>query len=77
MSAYNFTRYKDRESIKKHNLYDYTPKFQVSKIAKKIFFNPYKNTSFVCQSDELVSHNIDKAHLLAIDSEGRMLGLVS
>ena len=40
MSAYNFTRYKNRESIKKHNLYDYTPKFQVSNIAKKIFFNP-------------------------------------
>ena len=39
MSAYNFTRYKNRESIKKHNLYDYTPKFQVSKIAKKIFFS--------------------------------------
>ena len=77
MSAYNFTRYKDRESIKKHNLYDYTPKFQVSKIAKKIFFNPYKNNSFVCQSDSLVSYEIAKAHLLSIDSEGRMLGLVS
>ena len=77
MSAYNFTRYKNRESIKKHNLYDSTPKFQVSNIAKKIFFNPYKNNSFVCQSDSLVSYEIAKARLLAIDSEGRMLGLVS
>ena len=94
MSAYNFTRYKDRQSLEKFKLVDYKPvyNFNSMQVAKKITFNPYTHDKFrawtVFGEEEFITVNnkqvdinessyvdIDDAYLVAIDKDGRMLGL--
>ena len=94
MSAYNFTCYKDRQSLEKFKLVDYKPvyNFNSMQVAKKITFNPYTHDKFrawtVFGEEEFITVNnkqvninessyvdIDDAYLVAIDKDGRMLGL--
>ena len=83
LSAYNFTTYKNRESLDTFKLHDYRPvyehrNFVVNQIAKKITFNPYTHDKFrawTSLDNNAASWEVDDAYLVAIDKDGRMLGL--
>ena len=81
MSAYNFTRYKDRQSLERFKLVDYKPvyNFNSMQVAKKITFNPYTHDKFrawtVFGGANSAYEDVDDAYLVAIDKDGRMLGL--
>jgi len=80
LSAYNFTRYKDRQSLERFKLVDYKPvyNFNSMQVAKKITFNPYTHDKFrawTSLDNNAASWEVDDAYLVAIDKDGRMLGL--
>ena len=83
LSAYNFKSYKNRESLNTFKLHDYRPvyehrNFVVNQIAKKITFNPYTHDKFrawTSLDNNAASWEVDDAYLVAIDKDGRMLGL--
>jgi hypothetical protein len=64
-------------------LHDYRPvyehrNFVVNQIAKKITFNPYTHDKFrawTSLDNNAASWEVDNAYLVAIDKDGRMLGL--